>query len=200
MKTARLGLLLLTFTLAIHAEKYTVNPEHTEIGFSIKHLMVSNVKGAFNTFEGTLDYDGTDKKLISVQGSISTASIDTNNEKRDEHLNTDKYFNTGTYPKMEFRSTSVETLGDDRFEITGNLKVLGANHEVVLPATITGPVEDPRGNWRIGIESAAVLNRRDLGITSSPAAMIGDKIKIRIIAEAVFKPQATPSRQKKARR
>jgi polyisoprenoid-binding protein YceI len=188
MKIIRLGLLLLAVASAAAAEEFTVDPGHTEIGFSVKHLMVSNVNGAFSTFEGTLDYDCTNKVLISVQGSISTASIDTNNEKRDKHLKTDKYFNTGTYPKMEFRSTSIEKQDDGSFEITGNLKVLGVNHEIVLPAIINGPVDDPRGSKRIGIESDALLNRRDLGITSSPAAMIGDKVKIRIIAEAAFKP------------
>ena len=187
MNTTKLGLLVLAFAMATHAEEFTVDPSHAEIGFSVKHLMVSNVKGAFNTFEGTLDYDSANKELISVQGSISTASIDTNNEKRDEHLKADDYFNIENFPKMEFQSTSIKKQGDGSFEVTGNLKVLGVSHEIVLPATINGPVDDPWGNQRIGIESAAQLNRRDLGITSSPAAMIGDEVKISINAEATFK-------------
>ena len=188
MNTTRLGLLLLSLTLTTHAEEFTVDPSHAEIGFSVKHLMVSNVKGAFNTFEGTLDYDIAKKELHSIQGSISTGSIDTNNEKRDEHLKDADYFNIESYPKMEFQSTSIEKQEDGSFEVTGNLKVLGVNHEVVLPAIINGPVDDPWGNKRIGIESTVVLNRRDLGITSSPATMIGDKVKVSINAEATFKP------------
>ena len=187
MNTTKLGLLLLAFAMATHAEEFTVDPSHADIGFSIKHLMVSKVKGAFNTFEGTLDYDIANKELKSVQGSISTASIDTNNEKRDEHLKDAEYFNILDYPKMEFQSTSIEKKGDGSFEVTGNLKVLGVNHEIVLPAIINGPVDDPWGNKRIGIESALMLNRRDLGITTSPAAMIGDEVKISINAEATFK-------------
>ena len=89
---------------------------------------------------------------------------------------------------MEFQSTSVEKQVDGSFEITGNLKVLGVDHQIVLPVTINGPVDDPWGNQRIGIESAAMLNRRDLGITNSPAAMIGDEVTISINAEATFKP------------
>jgi polyisoprenoid-binding protein YceI len=89
---------------------------------------------------------------------------------------------------MEFQSTGIDKQADGSFKITGNLKVLGVNHEIVLPATVTGPVDDAWGNQRIGIESTVVLNRRDLGITSSPAAMIGDKVKVRINAEAAFKP------------
>lgn len=188
MNTIKLGLLLLPFVLAAHAEEFGVDPSHAEIGFSVKHLMVSNVKGNFNTFEGTLDYDVADKELRSVQGSISTGSIDTNNEKRDEHLKAADYFNTEEYPKMEFRSTSIAKKDNGSFEVTGNLKVLGADHEIVLPVSINGPVDDPWGNKRIGIESAAALNRRDLGITSSPAAMIGNEVKISINAEATCKP------------
>jgi polyisoprenoid-binding protein YceI len=187
MNTTKLGLLLLSFALATHAEEFSVDPSHAEIGFSVRHLMVSNVKGTFNTFEGTLDYDIATKELKSVQRSISTASIDINNDKRDEHLKTVEYFNIKNFPKMEFQSTAIEKKNDGSFEVTGNLKVLGADHEVVLPVTINGPVDDPWGNKRIGIESAALLNRRDLGITSSPAAMIGDKVNMSINAEATFK-------------
>jgi polyisoprenoid-binding protein YceI len=188
MKTTGLGLLLLSLALTTPAEEFTVDPRQAEIGFSVKHLMVSNVKGSFNTFEGTLDYDIANRELQSVQGFISTGSIDTNNQKRDEHLKNTDYFNIEAYPKMEFQSTGIDKQADGSFKITGNLKVLGVNHEIVLPATVTGPVDDAWGNQRIGIESTVVLNRRDLGITSSPAAMIGDKVKVRINAEAAFKP------------
>jgi polyisoprenoid-binding protein YceI len=188
MNKTKLGLLLLSFALATHAEEYTIDPGHAEIGFTVKHLMVSNVKGAFNTFEGTLDYDSANKELISIQGSISTASIDTNNDKRDEHLKTAEYFNIENFPKMEFESTSIKKQGDGSFEVTGTLKVLGVQHEISLPATINGPVDDPWGYKRIGIESTGLLNRRELGITSSPAAMIGDEVQISINAEATFKP------------
>ncbi len=187
MNTTKLGLLLLAFAMTTHAEEFTVDPSHAEIGFSVKHLMVSNVKGAFNAFEGTLDYDITNKELISVQGSISTASIDTNNDKRDEHLITAEFFNIEKHPNIAFQSTSIEKKGDGTFEVTGTLEILGAGHEIVLPVAINGPVDDPWGNRRIGIESATQLNRRDLGITSSPAAMIGDEVNISINAEATFK-------------
>jgi len=188
MNTTKLGLLLLLFAITTHAEEFTVDPSHTEIGFAVKHLMLSNVKGSFNSFEGTLDYDIAAKELKSVKGSISTASIYTNNEKRDEHLKSAEFFNIGNYPDMEFHSTSVKKEDDGSFTLTGNLKVLGVDHEVVLPATITGPIDDPWGNKRIGIESDAVLNRRDLGITSSPATMIGDEVAVSISAEAILKP------------
>jgi len=188
MNTMKSVLLLLLCAVTIHAEEFTVDPSHTEIGFSVKHLMISNVKGSFNSFDGTLDYDIASKDLKSVQGSISAASIDTNNDKRDEHLKSDEFFNIENFPKMEYQSTSIRKEDDGSFTLTGNLKVLGVDHEVVLPATISGPIDDPWGNKRIGIESDLVLNRRDLGITSSPSTMIGDEVKISLNAEATFKP------------
>jgi polyisoprenoid-binding protein YceI len=166
MNTTKLGLLVLSCAITTHTEEFIVDPSHAEIAFSVQHLMVRKVKGTFNNFEGTLDYDIATRKLKTLQGSISTASIDTNNGKRDKHLKTDKFFNSENYPNMEFQSSSIETKGDGRFVVTGNLKVLGANHEIIFPVTINGPVDDLRGSKRIRVESTAVLNRRDLGITS----------------------------------
>lgn len=186
MNTTKLGLLVLSCAIATHAEEFTVNPNHAEIAFSVQHLMVSKVKGTFNNFEGTLDYDIATRKLKSLQGSISTASIDTKNGKRDKHLKTDKFFNSENFPNMEFQSSSIETKGDGRFVVTGNLKVLRANHEIIFPVTINGPVDDPRGSQRIRVESTTVLNRRDLGITSSPAAIISDEVDMSINAEATL--------------
>ena len=182
-----IGFGALAAAMTVHAETFTVDTGHAEIGFSVKHMMVSNTKGKFNTFEGTVDYDVATKTLKSIQGSIDVASIDTNNEGRDEHLKNADFFDTGKHPKMTFTSTSVKQTGDNTFEVTGNLNVLGMDREVVIPVTVSGPVDDPYGFKRIGLASTTTLNRRDLGITKSPAAMIGDAIKIDIEAEATFK-------------
>lgn len=180
------GLLGLTLTLSAHAELFTVDTTHAEIGFSAKHMMVSNTKGSFNTFKGTLDYDIATKTLKSAEGSIEVASIDTNNEKRDAHLKNTDFFNVVKFPKITFQSTSVKKTGDNTFEVTGTLNILGIDKEIVLPVTISGPI-DGHGATLIGIESITTLNRRDLGITHAPAAVIGDKIKIEISAEAIHK-------------
>jgi polyisoprenoid-binding protein YceI len=185
----KIKLLALATVLALgsQAETFTIDSGHAEIGFSIKHMMVSNTKGQFNTFEGTIDFDTESKKLTSIQGSIDAASIDTNNEKRDEHLRNADFFDVSKFPKMTFKSTAVKSTGDTSYEVTGTLNVLGIDRNVVLPITINGPVDDPWGFKRIGVESETVLNRRDLGITNSPAAMIGDEVKIDLQFEATFK-------------
>ena len=187
MKKVLIGLISLSLAAAVQAETFTVDAGHAEVGFSIKHMMVSNTKGTFKTFQGTLDYDIATQTLKSAEGVIETASIDTNNEKRDDHLKNKDFFNVVKFPKMTFKSTSVKKTGNNTFEVTGTLNVLGIDRVVVVPVTITGPIDDPYGMKRIGIECNTILNRRDLGITHSPAAMIGNEVKIAIAAEAIFK-------------
>jgi polyisoprenoid-binding protein YceI len=180
-------LISLSMGMTAYAETFQVDTGHAEVGFSVKHMMVSNAKGKFNTFEGTLDYDIATKTLRSVAGSIEVASIDTNNEKRDGHLKNEDFFNVAKFPKMSFTSTAVKKTGDNTFEVTGNLNVLGMDHVVVGPVTITGPVDGRGGGKLIGIESSTTLNRRDLGIDHAPAAVIADNVKVSIEAEATCK-------------
>jgi len=182
-----LAIFTTVFISTTHAEIFNIDTGHADIGFSIKHMMVSNTRGAFNTFEGTVDYDFETDTLNGMQGTIQAASIDTNNDKRDKHLRNKDFFNVSKYPEITFRTSAVEKTGEQTFKVTGKLNILGTDHEVVLPITINGPVEDRRGFKRIGIESETVLNRRELGITNSPAAVIGDEVKISLQLEATYK-------------
>lgn len=185
----KLYITLLGFSLALgaHSAVFTIDTGHAEIGFSAKHMMVSNTKGTFNTFSGTLDYDIPNKMLLSAQGTIETGSIDTNNEKRDIHLKNADFFNVAAFPKMTFKSTSIKKTGDNTFELTGKLNVLGVDREVILPVLISGPVDGRHGGKIIGVESITTLNRRRLGIDHSLAAVIGDEVKINIELEAAAK-------------
>ena len=187
MNKPTLLLLGLSLSLGTYAEVFTIDAGHAEIGFSAKHMMVSNTKGTFNTFEGTFDYDSASKTLNAAEGTIQTASIDTNNEKRDGHLKNEDFFNVEKFPVMTFKSTSVEKTGENTFEVTGSLNVLGVDREVVLPLSISGPVDGRHGGKLIGVESNTSLNRRDLGIVHSPSAVIGDEVKISLELEAAAK-------------
>ncbi len=184
MKVAVLILAAATLATGAKAETFVIDTGHAEIGFAAKHMMVSNTKGKFNTFEGTLEYDVATKTLTSARGTIQAASIDTNNEKRDGHLRNEDFFNVSKFPAITFESTSVKKTGENEFEMTGNLNVLGVDREVVLPIVINGPVDGRRGGKLIGVECETTLDRRDLGITHSPSAVIGDKVKISIEVEA----------------
>jgi len=188
MTRATLILFAAALTLGAHAETFTVDTSHAEIGFTARHLMLSDVKGSFNRFEGTVEFDLESKTLLAMSGSIDVSSIDTNNDKRDEHLKTDEFFDLAKYPKMEFKSTSITKTEDGSYEVAGNLTVLGVDRKVVLPVKVAGPIDDPWGNKRIGLGCSTVLNRRELGITNFPATMIGDDVAIDISAEATFKP------------
>ena len=173
--------------LGAEAETFKIDTGHAEIGFSAKHMLVSNTKGKFNTFEGTLDYDVATKTLKSAQGTIEAASIDTNNKKRDDHLRNEDFFDVIKFPKLTFTSTSVKKTGDNQFEVTGKLNVLGIDRDVVLPIIVSGPVDGRRGGKLIGVECNTKLDRRKLGIDHSPSTVIGDTIKISIELEAGMK-------------
>ena len=188
MLRSSLFIFVTALVLGARAGTFTVDTDHAEIGFTVRHLMLSDVKGSFNTFQGTVDYDVDAGKLVSIEGSIDAASIDTNSDKRDNHLRNDDFFHVEAYPKMAFRSVSVEKTGDNTYTVSGTLTVLGVERDVVLPVTVSGPVDDPWGNKRIGLSCSTELNRRQLGITNSPAAMIGDEVKISISAQAVLSP------------
>ncbi len=190
IKRSILAIGLIALSLGTHAETFSVDAEHSEIGFTVRHLMLSDVNGAFNTFQGTVEYDIENRSLVSLEGWIDAASIDTNSDKRDGHLKTADFFNVAEYPKLKFSSTNVEKTGDGTFIVTGNLNVLGTDRTVLLPVTVAGPIEDPWKNTRIGLSSETTLNRRELGITNSPAAVIGDDVRIRISAEAVLSKTA----------
>lgn len=183
----KLAVCLALLSIGAYAEPFNVDAGHTEIGFTVKHLMLSNVRGSFNTFKGVIEYDIAGKDLISIAGTIDAASIDTNNDKRDAHLANEDFFNVSLFPKIEFVSTDIEKTGDMTYRVTGILKVLGVERKVVLPVTVAGPIDDPWGNKRIGLGCETTLNRRDLGITNSPSAVISDEVKIEINAEATYK-------------
>lgn len=187
-KTIILLLGILVSTAGSRAETFTVDPAHSDIGFAVKHLMISNVRGGFNRFEGTVEYDLSSGVLVSIEGWIDTGSIDTNNGKRDDHLKAGDFFNVSAFPRMTFKSIAVEKSGADGYRVKGLLNVLGVAREVVLPVTVAGPIDDPWGNRRIGLSCRTTLNRRELGITNSPSSMISDEVELDINAEVLFKP------------
>ena len=185
MKKILIAAIALSLGIAAQAEVFKVDTAHAGISFSIKHLMLSNTKGAFNTFDGTVDYDLETKTLKSIEGFIEASSIDTNNDKRDDHLKNEDFFNVSEFPRITFKSTSIKKTGDNTFLVKGRLNVLGVDRDVSLPVTVNGPVDGPDGAKRIGLECMTTLNRRELGITNSPAAVIGDDVKVSIEAEAI---------------
>jgi polyisoprenoid-binding protein YceI len=184
--------LLLAAGFAISADTYVVDPSHSNVGFSTKHLVISTVSGNFGQFEGTIVFDDKDITKSSVTGTIKTASINTGNADRDKHLKSADFFDVEKYPEITFKSTKVEKAGDGA-KVTGSLTIRGVSKEVSFPATINGPIKDPYGNMKIGLSAGPLtINRQDYGVSWSKkmdtgGLVVSDEVKIQIDAEAAKK-------------
>ena len=179
--------LSLLAALPASAETYTIDAGHSEVGFKIRHL-VSNVRGRFNDFSGTINMDPKNIQSSSVEFRIKAESIDTNQANRDKHLRAEDFFFVEKYPEITFKSDSVKPAGKDKYNVTGTLTMRGVSKKVTLPVTYTGEVKDPWGNTKAGFETSTTLNRKDYGIVWNQAVdnggvILGDDVTIEINLE-----------------
>ncbi|NUU20976.1 MAG: YceI family protein [Streptomycetaceae bacterium] len=171
---------------------YVVDTTHSRIGFSVRHAMVTNVRGQFTEYEGLLHLDGADPTASSAVLAIKVASIDTNQAQRDEHLRTGDFFEVEAHPEITFRSTSAQRLGDDAFRMTGDLTIKGTTRPVVLDLEYTGTATDPYGVDRVGFEGGTTIDRTEWGLSYNAAletggVLIGEKVKLSFDISAVRK-------------
>jgi len=180
--------------LPLRADTFAIDPGHSEVGFQVRHL-VSQTRGRFNDFSGTVNLDPKNLTSSSVDFTIKAASIDTNVADRDKHLRSADFFDAEKFPEITFKSKSIKAAGKDTYNVTGTLTMHGVSKEVTLPVTYLGQAKDPWGNTRAGFEAATTLNRKDFGIVWNKAldaggAMLGDDVKININLETVKKDPA----------
>jgi polyisoprenoid-binding protein YceI len=171
------------------ADKYTLDPVHTSIEFSVRHLVINNVKGKFTDFSGTLLYDDGDITKSSVSVSIKAASVNTGTPNRDNDLRSANFLDAEKFPEITFQSQRIEKR-EDGYLAVGTLTIHGVSKEITLPFSITGKIKDPWGGTRMGIEVALTLNRRDFGMNygktlDGGGLVVGNDVKIEIAAEAV---------------
>ena len=183
------GLLTALAGSALAADEYAIDATHTNIGFGVKHMVVSTVKGNFKEFSGAIMLDEADMAKSSVKVTIKAASIDTNNQKRDDHLRSDEFLDAENYPEITFESRKIAKKGDG-FVATGTLTIHGVSKEVSIPFELAGPIEDPWGNIRVGIAGELTINRRDYGLSwdnklADGGLVVADDIKIELNIEAV---------------
>ncbi|MFF3410997.1 YceI family protein [Streptomyces sp. NPDC002742] len=176
--------------LAALTGEYTIDPAHSTIGFVARHAMVTNVKGKFNDFEGTLHLDGGDPAKSTASLDIKMDSIDTGSADRDGHLKSADFFKTDEFPAMTFRSTEAEALGGDDYRITGDLEILGTTRRITIDLEFNGAAKDPFGNERVGFEGKAEILRSDWGLTWNAAletggVLVSDKIKLNFDISAI---------------
>ncbi len=171
------------------AETYTIDPVHSSVDFTVRYMMLSNVRGSFNTFEGTIVYDPEDITKSSVNVTIKVASIDTANEKRDEHLRNPDFFDAATYPDITFKSAQVVRKGDG-YVATGKLTMRGVAKTVNIPFEILGKMKDMQGKTRLGVQGRVKLNRMDYGVSWSRAldaggVVVGEEVTVDLDIQGV---------------
>jgi len=186
----------LLMTATASAAPYVIDSSHTEVGFSVKHLMIANVKGRFDKFTGTFDFDPAKNQLNKVNVEIETASIDTNEADRDKHLRSNDFFGVDKYPKITFKSDKIEYSGDKPVKAIGTLKIRDKSKQVILDLDYRGAITDAWGNNKIIFAAMTKINRKDFGITWNKAldkggVTVGDEVNISI------EGQATPVAPKK---
>jgi polyisoprenoid-binding protein YceI len=169
---------------------YSIDSAHSTIGFTVRHAMVTNVKGKFDDFSGSLHLDGGAPSASTASIDVKMDSIDTGSEDRDGHLKSADFFKIEEFPTMTFRSTKAEALGDEDYRITGDLTILGTTKPLTIDLEFNGAAKDPFGNERVGFEGKAEIKRSEWGLTWNAAletggVLISDKIKLTFDISAI---------------
>ncbi len=190
MRRATSAALLLLLARVATAASWEIDPAHSTIAFSVKHMTISSVRGEFQKFSGTVKADGA-PTTAQVVATIDTSSIDTRQAKRDEHLRSPDFLEVAKYPTMTFKSTRIEPAGEGKFKVTGDLTLHGVTKPVVLDVEgPTPPVKDPMGKQRAGAHATTQINRKDFGIAFNKTIdggglLVGDVVDVTIDVEGV---------------
>jgi polyisoprenoid-binding protein YceI len=186
-------IIALTLPAVAFASTWTIDPDHSNVGFRVRHLMISNVRGSFEKHSGTVVIDDKDITKSKVEVTIDTSSINTNVTKRDEHLRSADFFDVAKFPTMTFVSKNVAKAGQDRLKVTGDLTLHGVTREVVLD--VEGPSvesKDAWGNIRRGATATTRINRKDFGLAWNKAletggVTVGEEVTITLEIEMIKK-------------
>lgn len=195
-KTVLAGAILTFFILAAAneaaADTYMIDKAHTSIGFSVRHMVISNVKGHFNEFEGEFLFDQKTAEIKNAEIKINVASIDTNEKKRDDHLRTADFFDAKKNPYIIFKLKSCDSKDGGKLNGTGEITIRGVTRTIDLTGEFLGAVKDPWGNDRVGFSARGELDREDFGIVynkllEAGGLIVGKQVKLIIEVEGVKK-------------
>jgi polyisoprenoid-binding protein YceI len=188
-----LMIVLVVVTRPALAATWEIDPAHTSVQFSVRHMMISNVRGELRKVAGTVQVDDKDPTHSTIEATIDAASVDTREAKRDEHLRSADFLDVEHFPTITFKSKKITKAGTGRYKVVGDLTLHGVTREVTLDVHgPTAPMTDPRGTVRAGAEATARIDRRDFGITWSKALdgggiMVGNDLDVTIDVEAIRK-------------
>lgn len=174
---------------------WTIDNSHSEINFTVRHMMISNVRGRFEKFTGEVNFNEAQPTLSSVNVQIDAASINTKEEKRDAHLRSDDFFGADKYPYLTFKSTRVEAVDANNGKIYGDLTIRDVTRPVVLDVEYAGMAKSPWGTMSAGFTASTKISRKEWGLEWNAAletggVLVGDEIKINIELEIVKQPEA----------
>jgi len=202
MSKTRFAVLAASIALATPVqagETYSFDRAHTNVGFQVRHIY-TNVSGKFTDFAGTIQVDRAKPESSTVEFTIQAASIDTSEQRRDQHLRSADFFDVANHPTITFKSTSIKANGKDSWLVTGDFTMHGVTKSIVLPVTLLGEGKDPMGNEKMGLETGLTLNRKDYGLNWNRAletggVLVGEEVKVQIAIEAnkAKPPQPAPA-------
>ena len=169
---------------------WDLDPAHTRVGFSAKHAMVTNVRGAFNEVSGSLHVDFDDTAKSAAEIVLQVASVDTRNPKRDEHLRSADFFDAEQWPEIVFRSTRIEEVGDNALVVSGDLTIRDVTKPITIPLEFTGAQNDAYGELRAGFEGTRRIDRREFGLEWNMALdsggwLVSEKITLEFEISAI---------------
>lgn len=176
--------------IAAATTTWSLDPAHSEVGFAVKHMMISTVRGRFGSVRGTIRLDESDLAHSSVEVEIDAASIDTRQDQRDAHLRSADFFDVDAFPRITFRSRLVEPVADGAFRVIGDLTIRDVTREVTLAATDEGRGTDPWGAEKAAFSATTRIDRRDFGLTWNQAleaggVLVANDIRISLEIQAV---------------
>lgn len=190
-------LVITSSTLLFGQSTWTIDSAHSAAQFSVRHMMVSNVRGEFGKLNGTAVYDPANPGTASIEATIDATTINTRESRRDDHLRSADFFDTANYPTLTFKSKKVQPVGEGHLKVTGDLTMRGVTKEVVLEVTgLNAEIKDQRGNSRIGASATTRLNRKDFGISwnralDSGGVVVADEVDVILDVELVKKAPTT---------
>lgn len=176
---------------------WQIDNAHTHVGFSVKHMMVTTVRGQFKAYRGTVNLDAKDFTRSSFEGEIDVASVDTGNTDRDNHLRTGDFFDAPNHPKITFKSIRIEPKEDGEYVVHGNITIRGVTKPIALDVEYLGTSKNPYGKTVAGLSVRGSLNRKDFGVNfnavlETGGVAVGEKVKLEVDVEAVAIEESLP--------
>jgi polyisoprenoid-binding protein YceI len=184
--------LSLVLPVSVGAEAWVIDPAHTVSGFTVKHMMITNVTGVFELTKGTIEYKPGEPGSVKADITIESKSVNTRIGRRDDDLRSDNFFSAEKFPTLTFRSKRVQNVRAEGFDLVGDLTIRDVTREVVLKVEgPSAPIRDPQGNRRVGANATTTINRKDFGILYNRAieagGVVGDEVRINLEVEAIEK-------------